>query len=146
MEVVQLGRMLSPSAFLTPRRAPVDMHHSSELHANLADFGLLLEFKGDLSCDPVATGEGPAIVIHVITDVEVCYRLLEHYLKSILCYDVDLSFKIDRFRPTTTAKRCRFRVDTLRMRERTRVVGGVRRVRLPQTLFILICIKDWIVQ
>lgn len=88
VEVVQFGRIVSPVAFI-PRGAPVDMRHSSELHANRADLGLLLEFEGDLSCDPVATEEGPALVIHVIIDVEVCYRLLEHYLKSIQCCGVD---------------------------------------------------------
>lgn len=69
MEVVQSGRMVPPTAVFTPRSAPVDMCHSTELHANRADLGLLLEFEGDLSCDPVTTEEGPALVIHVIIDV-----------------------------------------------------------------------------
>lgn len=73
---------MSPAVF-TSRGAPVDMRLSSELHANRAELGLLLEFEGDLSCDPVATEEGPVLIIHVIIDVEVCYRLLKHYFKSI---------------------------------------------------------------
>lgn len=81
MEVVQFGRIVSPVVF-TPG-APVDVRRSSELHADRADLGLLLEFEGDLSRDPVATVEGPALVVHVIIDAEVCYRLLEHYSKSI---------------------------------------------------------------
>lgn len=83
MEVVQFGRIVFPSAVFTPRGAPVDMCHSSELHANRADLGLLFEFEGELSCDTVAAGEGPALAIHVIINIEVCYRLLKHYLKSI---------------------------------------------------------------
>lgn len=81
MEVVQFGRVVSPAPVFTPRRAPVDVRHPSELHADGADLGLLLELERDLSCDPVATGEGAPRVIHVIIDVEVCYHLLEHYLK-----------------------------------------------------------------
>lgn len=82
VEVVQPGRVVSPPAVFTPRGAPVDVGRSSELHPYGADLGLLLELKGDLSCDPVTAAEAPALVIHVIIDVEVCYRLLEHYLKS----------------------------------------------------------------
>lgn len=81
-EVVQLGRVVSPTALFAPRAAaPVDMRHSSEFHANCADLDLLFQFKGDVSCDSVAAGEGPALVIHVIIDVKVRYRLLEHDLK-----------------------------------------------------------------
>lgn len=108
MKVVQLGRILSPPAVFTPRGAPVDVCHSSELHGYRADLGLLLELKGDLSCDPVTTGEGPALVIQVIIDVEVCYRLLEHYLKSNAITLTEL-LKQPTFHQATTTKRHRFR-------------------------------------
>lgn len=83
MEVVQFGRVVSPPAFFTSRAGgPVDMRQSTEFHGNRADLDFLFEFEGDVSCDSITTREGAGLVINVIIDAKVCYRLLEHYLKS----------------------------------------------------------------
>lgn len=82
MEVVQFGRIVSPPAFFTSTGGPVDVRQSTEFHGNRADLDFFFEFEGDVSCDSIATREGAVLVINVIIDAKVCYRLLEHHLKS----------------------------------------------------------------
>lgn len=82
-EVVQFGRVVSGGALLPPPGAggPVDLRLSPEFHADGADFGLLLELEGNIPGDHVSTGEAASLIVHVVVDVEVGDRLLEHGLK-----------------------------------------------------------------